>query len=59
MARHMVSGDGDSDLETIHELMAAFEEFDNTVDEDVLAPHLAEDVVFMPPDNSPVRERRK
>lgn len=51
----MVRKDSDSDLDNIHEIMAAFEEFDNTGDADALATHLAEDVVFMPPGDSPVQ----
>lgn len=51
----MDSSDTDSDLDQIHEIMEAFEQFDNTGDAEVLAPHLAEDVVFMAPGNSPVR----
>lgn len=53
--RAMDSSDNDSDLDQIHTIMAAFEEFDNTGDGDVLAPHLADDVVFMPPGSSPVQ----
>ncbi len=33
--------------------MAAFEEFDETGDVDVLVPQLAEDVVFISPGSSP------
>lgn len=51
----MGPNESDSDLGKIHEIMTAFEEFDNTGDVDVLAPHLAEDVVFMSPGRSPVR----
>lgn len=51
----MGSEESNADFEKIHQIMTAFEEFDNTGDADVVAPHLAEDVVFMSPGSSPVQ----
>lgn len=39
--------------------MAAFETFDNTGDASVLAQHLADDAVFMPPGSPPVEGKEE
>lgn len=51
----IMTADGSpSDVDRIEQIRQAFARFDTTGEVDVLAPHLADDVVFMPPERSPI-----